>query len=223
MYKPKNKEKYTYYEHEKQQIDSSGNTISDQRTFKRKIAIEDEFIKLYYKRILCSYITPTGSFDTLVELLVAMADDITYASTDTKTGKAYEQMIAINKVSRKKYAERLGVSDRRIYQMVNELVDAKLIRRVTRGYYAVNPYIIGKGKWKDIVKIREVWSANEFGEVQHDVITEQADEDDNIRITQTTQRNNEEPTTQTIEQPSYTQTDIFGNDHNFDHNGKEIS
>ena len=61
---------------------------------------------------------------------------------------------------RRDVANYVGVSDARVKQAIKELVEAEIFIPLTidgkrkRGIYFVNPWVVGKGEWKDIKQLR---------------------------------------------------------------------
>ena len=77
-------------------------------------------------------------------------------------------IIAIMSYSRNILAKQLKVSDKYIMQLVNELIDEKIIYRITRGEYIVNPFYFAHGQSKyNVGKLRWQFEAllNAKGEV----------------------------------------------------------
>ena len=72
------------------------------------------------------------------------------------------QLIFVTAFTKEKVAKALNLTINRINQALTEIIDAGIFKKiydtktgkVKRGVYVVNPYIIAKGKWKDIKRFR---------------------------------------------------------------------
>lgn len=104
------------------------------------LAAEDDYIKIYIKHI--NYLTnlPLGLEGLIYELIKTVN---------------YGNQIVINSYIKRKIAENIGKSFNTVNQYITKLADSKIIIREGRGVYYLNPLLYGKGKWKDIVDLRE--------------------------------------------------------------------
>lgn len=59
--------------------------------------------------------------------------------------------------SKKKIADKCGLSFSRMNHIITELSSREIIRKIKKGLYQFNPYIIGIGEWKDIYVLRLKW------------------------------------------------------------------
>lgn len=62
--------------------------------------------------------------------------------------------ITLNKARKKRISEATGISLSSIDSTLNQLKKKDVILQVERGIYQLNPYLFGKGKWKNINKMR---------------------------------------------------------------------
>ena len=51
-------------------------------------------------------------------------------------------------------AENMGVSIKRLDQVIAELKKYDILRKLQNGVYSVNPYIVARGSWTDIRKLQ---------------------------------------------------------------------
>jgi len=105
---------------------------------------EEDFIKLYIKHIGLIAELPGFSSPILFELLKFM----TYSEEG--------QMIFINPFVKEKICKKLKTKDGTIKNSLTELCKKRILFRVRRGIYQVNPHIFGKGTWNNIKKLRMV-------------------------------------------------------------------
>ena len=114
---------------------------------------EEPFIKLYLKHVLIFNDLPPR----YAEVLIAMSDFMSYAHDDPP------QTVYLNAALKEKICKICGLANvQSLDNSLSELVKANMLYKVTnketgktmRGTYQLNPFIVGKGDWKDIVKLR---------------------------------------------------------------------
>ena len=110
----------------------------------RSVRFEDEpeYIKLYLKTI--------GAFTdirgTSSRLFYELVKRMEYAND--------EQRVYLNAMLRKDLQSAMGVRKSAFDKALRELRDRGIIRRLGPNTYAMNPLFVGKGKWKDIKRLR---------------------------------------------------------------------
>ncbi len=136
----KNEEKITYKE-KKETIDYETGEIKEEVEYTTiKIPKEDNYIKLYIKYITYMHNLPKGLHPIIYEL-------IKYVNYDNK--------IIINKDVKETIAKRLKIKENTIKQHIYNLSKENILIRVAQATYILNPYIFGKGNWKDIYELRK--------------------------------------------------------------------
>ena len=126
---------------------------------------EPPYIKIYVGTQLC-----LNNLDpNLAPYVIAFADYLAYANDEH-----YQHMIFINSIVRENVAKRLGVSIKRVDQITKKLVDGGVFipiyrqtesrtsdgtivekRTKKKGVYFVNPWLVARGAWKDIRRLRQ--------------------------------------------------------------------
>lgn len=121
---------------------------------------EPDYIKIYIGTQLC-----LNNLDpNLAPYIVAFGPHMTYANNSE-----YQHMVLTNEFVREDVAQTLQVTPKRVEQIIKKLVDNGIfipIYRETekngviksvkkRGYYFVNPWVVGKGSWKDIKQLQQ--------------------------------------------------------------------
>jgi hypothetical protein len=104
------------------------------------INAEDDYIKIYIKHINYLSNLPSGLEGLIYELIKCMS---------------YGNKIVINSFIKRDIAIKLDKTFNTVNQYITKLVDNKILIREGRGVYYLNPIFYGKGKWKDIVELRE--------------------------------------------------------------------
>lgn len=114
---------------------------------------EPDYVKIYTDCMLVfNNINPS-----LSPFIIAFSRWMTYANFSQEE---YRCTVQTNEIVRRDVANYVGVSDRRVKQAIKELVDAEIFIPLAidgqkkRGIYFVNPWVVGKGEWKDIRQLR---------------------------------------------------------------------
>lgn len=114
---------------------------------------EPDYIKIYTDCMLVvNKINPA-----LSPFIVAFSRWMTYANFEQE---AYRCTVQTNEIVRQDVAKYVGVSDARVKQAIKELIEAEIFiplvidGKKKRGIYFVNPWVVGKGEWKDIKQLR---------------------------------------------------------------------
>ena len=86
-----------------------------------------------------------------------------------------DQIVFVNKYIKDLICAECGVKTKRVEQAIKQFVEVGLLKRKARGVYLVNPYIISRGKWEDVKKLRATFDfiTGDF-EVDSNVINEVA-------------------------------------------------
>lgn len=106
---------------------------------------EPNYIKLYFDClgiVLDNEGLNTCFNDMLVEVLALGS----YANEG--------QHVVLNAYNKKIVCERTGKGSRRLEQAIKAWTDNGVLKRVARGTYQINPWIFGKGEWRDIRSLR---------------------------------------------------------------------
>ncbi|MCM1234653.1 MAG: hypothetical protein NC489_31510 [Ruminococcus flavefaciens] len=128
--------------------------------FKGYIDQEPEYIKIYTNTQLCL----SNLDSSLAPVIIAFGPYMTYADNPK-----YKHMVQTSDIIREGVASTLGVSTKRVEQLIKKLVENGIFipiyrekeingvikRTKKRGVYFVNPWVIAKGHWKDIKKLQQ--------------------------------------------------------------------
>ena len=119
---------------------------------------EDDYIKVYY----ASLASISGAFNDniLVRLLIASSSYLTYAD-NSSDGYA---LVTLTPYNREKLAEVLGCSERTVRRAIKDLCDCDIFRKLGRDTYAVSPFVIARGAWKDIKVLRVHWLTERYSD-----------------------------------------------------------
>ncbi len=110
----------------------------------KKIPNEPDYIKVYkYVNTLFAF---KGIKQTLTPFIIEISNHMTYA----KEG----QIVNLNRTTKAMIASNLGVSEKRINQVITELKSYDILRKIQNGVYSVNPYIVARGSWADVRKLQ---------------------------------------------------------------------
>lgn len=128
-------------------IDEDG-VIKEQTSESVKVAEkEPDYIKLYLDCI-CTF---KGLSTALSPVLIGFCHFMTWADSEHQ-----KQMVFTNSYVKEQVAQMTGLKIDRVNKALKAIVDAGIFVRVPkkRGVYEVNPFIIAKGSWADIKKLR---------------------------------------------------------------------
>lgn len=161
------KDKKIVYQESNQQV-----VVDENGSFKKvivenkkqyKIESEPEYVKLYLDSL--------GQFKGwqlgLNPILLEMLRRASYADSDLGG-----QVIYLNKILKEQIGKKCNVGYKRVEQAITSFVKAGAIRRIGVGTYQFNPYLFGKGEWKDIKNIRAAFDFG-TGEVIADIVKEE--------------------------------------------------
>lgn len=119
-----------------------------------RLGKEPPYIKVYTDCMLVL----NGVDTALSAPLIAFGAHMTYAN---EKSHAFRHVVRTDRLVRQDVAFRCGVSDEMVKKWIKKFVETEIFipivdskGRKSRGVYYVNPWVIGKGEWKDIKKLR---------------------------------------------------------------------
>lgn len=153
----KTTDKITYKENTITVNHETGEVTKEQNTTHIRMANEPNYIKLYINTLLAFKDLPK----TLNPILFEFLGYMTYADP---TGEEGGQIIIANAYMKKTIAGKLNLTLDSVNKGLYKLEKSKIFKRIGTGTYQVNPYMFGKGEWKDIKAIQATFNFNN-GEV----------------------------------------------------------
>jgi len=133
------------YEHTDIVTDKNGEVKEYKQTRTVKIPKEEPYIKLYIRHINYLNNLPKGMDNIVYEVI-------------KRTN--YENEIVINSEIKRRIAKKLNKTFNTINQYITKLVQHDILIRTGTSVYTLNPLFYGKGKWKDILELREKLEIN---------------------------------------------------------------
>ena len=128
------------------------NTTVDTQTgevLKRETTVqfskEPGFVKLYFD-CLGVYIKNDGLSASLNDMLLEVLHRASYAQDG--------QIVHLGAYDKEQICKATHKSMRRLEQAITTWVKNRVLIRVARGIYQVNPFIFGRGDWRDIANLR---------------------------------------------------------------------
>ncbi len=110
----------------------------------KKIPNEPDYIKFYkYVNALYAF---KGIKTSLTPFIIEISNHRTYAGEG--------QIVNLNRVTKTMIANNMGVTIKRLDQVISELKNCDILRKIQNGVYSVNPYIVARGSWSDIRKLQ---------------------------------------------------------------------
>lgn len=123
----------------------TGEILSQEINTAYTIPKEPDYIKLYIRDILYLQDMP----ENLTPFLMALVKRMTYASSD------WGNCVVLNAAIRKVIQKECGYKARQtVYNNTRKLIQGGILKEIANDVYQLNPYIFGRGEWKDIEKIR---------------------------------------------------------------------
>jgi hypothetical protein len=134
------------YQHDEIVTDmATGEIISATTKTITKTSTEPDYIKVYYETMM--------AFNQIHDVPVSFVLSLSKFLEWTNDGKP--QCATINKRAKEIMSEDCKVDVRQVERYVKKSVDNGLLFRTNyRGVYEVNPFMIAKGKWESIKKLR---------------------------------------------------------------------
>lgn len=130
--------------YEETELDSSTGEVLKRKT-SLQFPKEPAYVKLYFD-CLGVVIQNDGLNESLNDMLLEVLKMGSYADED--------QTVTLTSYQKKKICDKTGKSSRRLEQAITIWVKNGVLRRISRGTYRINPFIFGKGEWRDICNLR---------------------------------------------------------------------
>jgi len=106
---------------------------------------EPDYVKLYLQDILYLFDMPAQYLTTLMALLKRM----NYA------GEHFGMCVMLLPAIKREICEELEFQKRQsLDNALQKLLKGKILYRVDKGIYRLNPHLFGRGDWKDIARLR---------------------------------------------------------------------
>lgn len=122
-------------------------TISTTHVFTKDS--EDSFVKFYYANALAVQGFFNGNRE--VSFLMALSKYLYYTSdSSTEIG-----IFTATKYTKHQIALVLNCSDSTVEKTIKNLCDLDVLKKLDRATYAISPYIIAKGSWPKVKKMRQ--------------------------------------------------------------------
>jgi len=132
-------------------VDEDGVIIHQEQSVGTRTIYKQEppYIKLYLEDILYMADMPKS----LSGLTYALAKRATFADKDNGL------VIYLNTFLKQQICDECGYEVMQsLNNAINKLCKGNIIKRLGAGTYQLNPYLFGRGEWKDIDKIRTTWN-----------------------------------------------------------------
>lgn len=158
----------------RQVVSTDGEILTEDTETQSKIGKEPPFIKVYTDCMLI-----LNNVDVALSgPLIAFGNHMTFANDKSL---AFRHVVRTDKLVRADVAHRCGVSDIMVKKWIQKFVEAEIFIPIidkngkrSRGVYYVNPWVIGKGEWKDIKKLRgEFVLSNDTSKIGSCIIDEE--------------------------------------------------
>jgi hypothetical protein len=171
------------YKHETEIFDPvTGEILHDTKYSVTAVNNEEDYIKVY------RYLNTVFAFKNINQAYIPCLMEIANYMSFADKG----QEVILNERYRQLIAEALNVSVKRVNDIITGLKKADVLRPITnpetgkpfRSTFAVNPFIIGRGKWSDIKELRAQFDYNSGLMVTQSVVQDRITGETMAKITQ---------------------------------------
>lgn len=167
--------------------DSDGMVLSNDTVKDIIVDREPAYVKIYIDS-LCVF---NGISIALSPILLAFSRHMTYANNDTPR---FRHIVRTDAMTRQDVSEKCNISDSRVKQAIKELIETEVFipikktdGKIRKGVYYVNPWLIARGDWTDIKKLRAEF---EFVNGEFAVCAENEDGSRKVVVPSTKRREN---------------------------------
>lgn len=131
----------------------TGEVVESQTDVSFTVDREPDYIKLYLKDVLYLKDIP----QSLSSFLMALVKRVTYASED------WGNCVVLNSSIREAVRKECNYkSMQSVYNNTRKLIKGEILEEVAKDIYRLNPYLFGRGDWREIEKIRAEVSYNKI-------------------------------------------------------------
>lgn len=124
---------------ERTTVTEAGEVIREDRERVLRLPQEPEFIKLYLQDLGAILDVPAGPQAVLLALVRKLD---------------WEGMITLSPAARTRIADSLKIKPHTLANYITTLCDKNILRRAGRGEYEMNPHLMAKGDWNEVMKRR---------------------------------------------------------------------
>lgn len=176
------------YKHETQIFNpDTGEIFHDTKYSVTAVNNEDDYIKVY------RYLNTVFAFKEIEKKLIPTLMEICNYMTFADKG----QEVVLLKPMKEKMSEALGIGIKEIEKHIKLLKKADVLRPIInpennkpyRSTFAVNPFIVGRGKWSDIKELRAQFDYNSGLMTTQSIVTDRITGDTMAKITQEVKKN----------------------------------
>lgn len=160
----------------------TGEIIHDTKYTVTAINNEEDYIKVY--RYLNTVFAFKGIEKKLIPTLMEICNYMTFADKG-------QEVILIKQI-KEKISDALGIGIPEIDKHIRALKKADVLRPAGRSVYAVNPFIVGRGKWSDIKELRAQFDYNSGLMTTQSIVTDKITGETMAKITQEVKKNSKQ-------------------------------
>ena len=131
----------------------NGQTVSKTVHQTYKMDTEDSYVKFYFEGLAYIRDMPSDCFALLCKLM----ELCTYAEPTQADGTNDSFHINLMTSRKKRIADEMGYKNiKSVSNLLTELIDGGVLFRLDKSCYRLNPWLFGRGEWRNMVAIREV-------------------------------------------------------------------
>lgn len=172
------------YKHETQSFNpTTGEITYDSKYSVTAVNNEEDYIKVY--RYLNTVFAFKGINSALIPTLMEICNYMSFADKG--------QEVILNKHIKEQMSIALNIGIPHIEKNITMLKKADILRPVARSVYAVNPFIIGRGKWSDIKELRAQFDYKSGLMTTQSIVTDRITGNTMAKITQEVKKGQKKP------------------------------
>lgn len=118
-----------------------------------RVGAEDDYVKIYFEGIHYLSDIPCDCWHFLTYLL----QFVHFAEEPDSISARYSLTVTLTDDLRKQIAILMGYKSKSsVNNIITELVDGGILYRVSCSLYRVNPFVFGRGKYQNVLRVREL-------------------------------------------------------------------
>lgn len=171
------------YKHESELFNAeTGEILHESKYTVTAVSNEEDYIKVY------RYLNTVFAFKNIEKKLIPTLMEICNYMNFADKG----QTVILIRPIKEQISEALGIGIPEIDKHIRALKKADILRPQGRSVYAVNPFIVGRGKWSDIKELRAQFDYNSGLMTTQSVVQDRITGETMAKITQERKRDSKQ-------------------------------
>lgn len=146
--------KYTYRKEIVKTNILTGEVVEQTEEEKYTCYREPDFVKVYIDAMLMTMGHSKPSLQA--DVLLCLAKNMTYANEKSPN------CVFIHPALREEICNTCHVSNGTLSNLITSFTRSGVLKRIRQGYYQINPNLIVRGNWNDVVSLQIAWNEDEI-------------------------------------------------------------